>query len=89
MLEQELATEKDDVLMRLAEREMQEAQRIEDRLDLLVEAGGQRQQRRLGGLGAIGVTAHPVHGNDQGRVLTGGDADAILIVTPVTDQADL
>jgi hypothetical protein len=59
--------------------QVQESERIEQRLRRLPEALDHRLLRDLGGPLAIGVTAHAVAGDQQRGLLGHGYADAILV----------
>ena len=65
--------------MRGAQRQVQEAERIEQRLRRLPEALDQRLLRDLGGALALGVAAHAVARDQQRGLLGHGDADAVLV----------
>ncbi len=75
-------------LVRAPERQVQESERIEDGLRRVPEGFDQRLDGGLGGLGAVGVTAHAVDDDEQGGVLGDRDGDAILIVGATSEQAD-
>ena len=85
----EPGADRDDGRVRAAEREVQEAERIEQRLGLCAEqvehhlAGDFRRAR------AVGVAAHAVHDDEQRRTVARGDRGAVLVVLAVAGQADL
>ena len=78
----------DDFLVRAAERQVQEAERIEDGLRRVPERLDQRLDGGFGGARAVGMPTHAVDHDQQGRVLGDRDGDAILIVGAITEQAD-
>ena len=82
--ERQIGAELRDFLVRAAERQMQEAERIEDRLRRVPEAFDQRLDGGLRGLGAIGMTTHAVDDDEQGGMLRDRDGYAILIVVATT-----
>ena len=84
MLERQVGAELGHLLVRAAQRQVQEAERIEDGLRRVPERLDQHLDGGLGGLGAIGMTAHAVDHDEQGRVLRDRDGDAILIVAATT-----
>ena len=75
--------------MRAPEREVQEAERIEERLVLGAEqlehhlAAGLRRAR------AVGVAAHAVHDDEERRPVAGRDGGAVLVVLAIAGQAHL
>ena len=69
----------DDAGMRCAQRQVQESERIEQRLGRLPEALDHRLLRDLGGPLAFGVTAHAVARDQQRGLLGHGYTDTILV----------
>ena len=83
-LERQVGAELHHFLVRAAERQMQEAERIENGLRRVPEGLDQRLDGGLRGLRAIGMPAHAVDDDEQGRVLGDRDGHAILIVGTTT-----
>ena len=77
-----------DFLVRAPQRQVQEAQRIEQRLRGVPEGLDDHLLGYLGGAGAIGVTAHAVDDDEQGGVLGNGRAHPVLVLFAPTQQAD-
>ena len=71
-------------LVRAAERQVQESERVEDGLRRVPERLDQRLDGGLGGLRAIGMTPHAVDDDEQGRVFGDRNGHAILIVGATT-----
>ena len=71
-------------LVRAAERQVQEAERVEDGLRRVPEGFDQSLDGGLGGFRAIGVPTHAVDDDEQGRVFGDRDRHAILIVGTTT-----
>ena len=84
MFERQIGAELGHFLVRTAEREMQETERIENGLRRVPERLDQRLDGGLGGFGAIGMTPHAVDDDQQGRVFGDRDRHAILIVVATT-----
>ena len=78
-LQRQSRRQSDDARMRSAERQVQETERVHQRLGRLPEALDHRLLRHLGGPLAIGVTAHAIAGNQQRGLIGHGDTDAILV----------
>ena len=78
----------DHFFVRAAQRQVQEAERIEHRLRRVPERLEHDLERRLRGARAVRVTAHAVDDDQQGGMLGDRDGDAILIVVAITEQAD-
>ena len=60
--------------MRAAQRQMQEPQRIENRVRGLPKCLEQRRERRLRGARSLGVTAHAVDDREQNGLLPAATA---------------
>ena len=82
--ERQIGAELGHFLVRAAERQMQESERIENGLRRVPEGFDQRLDGGLGGLGAIGMTSHAVDDDEQGGMLGDRDRHAILIVGTTT-----
>ncbi len=84
----ELGADGDDRVVRAAEREVQEAERVEQGLRL----GAERLEHHLaGGLGrarAPGVAAHAVHDHDERRAVGHRNGGPVLVVFAIAGQAD-
>jgi hypothetical protein len=89
LFERQRATERHDGLMRAAQLQVQEAERIEHRLRRVPESLDQQFRRRLGRQRAVGVSAHAVDDHQQCRFLRHCDGAAILVVFPPADQAEV
>ena len=81
------APELDHFLVRPAQRQVQESQRIEDRMRRLPERLEQRRERGLGGARAFGMAAHAVDHHQEHGLLGGRDGDPVLIFFAVADEA--
>ena len=75
--------------MRPAERHVQEAQRIEQRLRGMPERFEHGFLGDFGRAGAIGVPAHAVDDREQDCPVRVGDGDSILVFFAVADQAQV
>ena len=73
--------------MRAAEREVQEAERIEERLRLRAVQLEHRLAADLRRARAIGMAAHAVHHDEQCGAVAVGDCGAILVVFAIAGQA--
>ena len=89
LLERQVRAERDDVLVRAAERRCRKPSGSNSGCGVLPEARGQRGARGLGGAGAVGVAAHAVDRDHERRVLADGDGDAVLVVLAVADEAEV
>ena len=78
-----------DFFVRAAQGQMQESQRIENRMRRLPERLEQRGQRSLGGARAFRMSAHAVDHHQQHGVVGGRHRDPVLIFLAVTDEADV
>ncbi len=76
------------LLVRGAERQVQEADRIEERRRRGLEALAGDLQRDLGGALALGMAAHAVAGDQQCGLLADHGADAILVGLARAQQAE-
>jgi hypothetical protein len=65
--------------MRSAQRQVQESERVDQRLRRLPEALDHRLLRYIGSPLAIGVTAHAIARNQQRGLIGHGYTDAILV----------
>jgi hypothetical protein len=88
-VEGEPGAEGDDRVVRAAEREVQETERVEQGLGLLAEQFEHHLAAGLRGARAPGMTAHAVHDHEQRRALGGRDGGPVLVVLAIADQADL
>ena len=77
------------VVVRPAQRQMQEADRIEHRQRRLAEGIEQALERGVGGAAAIGMAAHAIDDHEQRGLIGRGDGDAVLVVFAVTDQTQI
>ena len=84
MLAEVQAVDVEARLVRTAEREMQEAERIENGLWRVPEGFDQRLDGSLGCLGAVGMAPHAVDDDEQGGVFGDRNRHAILIVVATT-----
>jgi uncharacterized protein (TIGR00255 family) len=75
--------------MRGTQRHVQESERIDEWMWLRGETGEQRATRELCSTRAIGVPTHAIKSRDQRHVWIDGGGEAILILFPRADQADL
>ena len=73
-LDRQTRAQLDHFFVRAAERQMQKAQRIEDRVRRLPERLEQRRERSLGRAGALGVPAHAVDHRQKHGVLPAATA---------------
>ena len=80
LLDRQVGAELHDFLVRAAKSQMQEAERIEERLRRVPESFDHDLLRDLGGLRAVGVAAHAIDHDEQGRVVGDRDSDPILVV---------
>jgi hypothetical protein len=74
------------VVMRAAQRQMQEADGIEHRQRCLLEGIEQALQRRVGGAAAVGMTAHAVDDHEQRGLIGRGYGHTVLVVLTIPDQ---
>ena len=79
----------DHLLMRPAHRQMQESERIENRMGCLPEGLEQRRQRGFGRSRAFGMAAHAVDDDQKDRLIGGRHRDAILVLLAMADEADV
>jgi hypothetical protein len=73
--------------MRAAERQVQEAERIEERLPLRAVQLEHRLAADLCRARAVGMAAHAVHHDEQCRTVACSDSGAILVVFAIAGQA--
>ena len=73
--------------MRAAERKVQEAERIEERLRLRAVQLEHRLAADLGRARAKGMATHAVHHDEQCGAVAGCDRGAILVVFAIAGQA--
>lgn len=89
LLQRQMQADFHHFLVRTPEREMQEAQGIEQGMRRMPERFEKHLQRDFRGLSAIRVTAHAVHHHKQARVLRDGRRHPILIIFPVAEKTDV
>jgi hypothetical protein len=89
LLERQLRAERDDGLVHAAQGEMQEAERVEQRLRRVPEGLDQQLLRRLCRERPVGMAAHAVHDDHQRGVFGHGDRTTILIVVAAPEEARL
>ena len=85
----QLDADRDDRGMGAAEGQVQESERVEQRLRQVVEHVQHDPAAGLRGARAVGVAAHAVHGDEQHRTIAGRDCGAILVVLAIAHQADV
>ena len=88
-VDREAGADRDDGRVGAADREVQESERIEQRLGLGAEQVEHHLAADFGGARAVGVAAHAVHDDEQRRAFARGDRGTILVVFAVAGQADL
>ena len=79
----------DHCRVRAADREVQEAERIEQWLGLGAKQFEHDLAADFGCARAVRMSAHAVHDDEQRRALARGDCGAVLVVFAVAGQADL
>ena len=89
LLERQLRAELDDFFVRAAQRQVQEAERIEQRLGRVPEGFEDHLLRDLGRARAIGVAAHAVDDDEQRGVLGDRGGDPVLVLLAASEQADI
>jgi hypothetical protein len=89
LLERQLGAELHDFLVGAPERQVQEAERIEQRLRRVPEGLGDHLLRHLRGARAVRVSAHAVDRNQERCMLGDRRADPILILLAPAYQADI
>ena len=89
LLERQVHADAHDFLVRTAQRHVQKAQRIEQRLRGVPERFEHGLLRDLGGTRAICMAAHAVDHEQQGRVLGNGRDDAVLVFFARPDERDI
>ena len=87
LLERQPGAERDHGLVDAAERQVQEAEGIEQRLRRVPEGLDQQLLRGLGSERTVGMAAHAVDHDQQRGVLGHGDGTTILVVLAPPDQA--
>ena len=75
--------------MRPTDGQMQKADRVKDRMLDTVECIPHRLHSQLGCTGPVGVAAHAIDGDQQDRLLVRHDHNAVLVLFPITDQAQI
>jgi hypothetical protein len=73
----------------LAQRQMQETQRIKQRLRGVPERFQQRLQRDFGGARPFSMATHAVHDNQQRGILGDRHRDPILVFLPGTEKTQI
>ena len=89
MLDRQLGAELDDLLVRAPESQVQKSHRVEERLRCLREGLEDDLLRHFGGTGAIGVTAHAVHDDEQRAVLGNRGRDPVLVLLASAQETDI
>ena len=89
MFDRQSRAERGDFLVRLSERQVQEAQRIDHGLGRVPETLDEDLARDLRGAFAFRVSAHAVQDEQQRRVIGNRGGDAVLVVLACSAQADL
>ena len=89
LLERQLHTELHHLLVRASERQVQKAQRIEQRLRRVPEGFQDDLLRDLRGAPAVGVSAHTVDHQQQHGLLRHRDRDPVLVLLAPAEQADV
>ncbi len=89
MLERQAAAGLHDGLVHAAQSQVQEAERVEQRLRRVPERLDQHLLRDLGGARAIGVAAHAIDDHEQRGMFRNRHGAAILVVLAPTQQADI
>ena len=85
----QLDADRDDCRMRTAQCQMQESERVEQRLRQVVEYFQHDPATSLRGARAVGVTAHAIHCNEQHRAIADRNCGAILVVLAIAHEADI
>ena len=78
-----------DVVVRPAQRHVQEAERVEHRQRGLAERFEQALERGVRGAAAVGVAAHAVDDHQQCGLLLRRDRDAVLVVFAVSEETQV
>jgi uncharacterized protein (TIGR00255 family) len=89
MFNREIGPQLDDFLMGSAQSEVQKAHGIEDGLRGVPERLEYDLLRHLGGSGPIGMPAHAVDDDEQGRMLSDCAGDPVLVLLAPTKEADI
>ena len=89
LLDTQVLTQFDKVLMRAADRHVQESLRIENRLGNFFEILADRLGGDLRRPGAVRVTAHAVDNDQQYAILPLVYADTILVLLTTSNEAEL
>ena len=69
--------------------QVEKADGVEHRVGDALERIPHRFDRQLGGLGAVRMTTHAVHGDQEHRTLTREDLDPILVFLAIANQAQI
>ena len=77
----------DDLFVCPPERQMQKAERIENRMRCLPKRLEQRCESRFSGTRTLGVATHAVDDREQHRIVVARNRDAVLIFFAVPDEA--
>ncbi|GMU69197.1 MAG: hypothetical protein AMXMBFR37_15290 [Steroidobacteraceae bacterium] len=88
VLERQRGAELHDLVVRAPEGQVQEADRIEQRLRRMPEGLDQHLERDVRGALAVGMTAHAVDGDQHRGVLGDCGRDAVLVVLARSDEAE-
>lgn len=88
MLDRQRGAHFHDVVVRSPEGQVQEADRVEQRLRRVPERLDERLQRRLGSTRAVGVAAHAIDRDEHRRMFGDGGRHAVLVVVARSDEAE-
>src|SRR5690606_14990312 len=89
LVDWQLLAEPDHFFVRTAQREMQEAQRIEQGMGRLREALGDDLLRNLGRSGAFGMPAHAIDDQQKRRMLSSRYRHTVLVLFTRSDEAEV
>jgi hypothetical protein len=81
------AAEPRHVVVRLAQRQMEKTERVEQRVLRLMEGIQQALERGVSRATAVGMASHSVDHDQQRRLVGCRHGDAILVVLAIADQA--
>jgi hypothetical protein len=83
------AAQPGNFIVRATERQMQKAQRVENRLGRLLEGVEQALQRGISRTTAVGMTAHAVNDDEKCSVISRSNGDSVLVVFAVTNETQV
>ena len=89
LLERQRRAELDDFLVRAAEHQVQESQRIEERLRAVPEGIEHDLAGDLRGARTVGVAAHAVDDDQQRRMLGDGGGYPVLVLLAPAQKAEV